>query len=88
MNDSNKPNWLERPSTVRRLWWTFVIVLAVTVALQFVIKVKGYFMVDAWFGFGAVYGFLACLLMVVFAKLLGKLLKRDESYYRQEENHD
>ena len=75
--------WLARPSTIRLLWWVFSFVLAISVALQLVFKVKGYFGVDGWLGFGAVFGFLACLAMVLFAKALGWFLKRDESYYRE-----
>ena len=37
--------------------------------------------VDGWFGFGAVFGFLSCLLMVLFAKALGVFLKRPRDYY-------
>ena len=77
----NDDHWLARPSTIRLLWWIFSAVLAVTVLLQAVFYFKGYFTVDGWFGFGAVYGFLACLLMVVFAKGLGYVLKRKENYY-------
>ena len=75
--------WLARPATIRLLWWVFAAVLAVSVLAQLVFKVKGYFDVDGWLGFGAIYGFLACLAMVLFAKALGYLLKRDESYYRE-----
>lgn len=89
-NDRNKPMssgsddaWLARPSTIRLLWWVFAVVLAVSVAVQLMFKVKGYFGVDGWLGFGAVYGFLACLAMVLFAKLLGWLLKRNEDYYQE-----
>jgi sterol desaturase/sphingolipid hydroxylase (fatty acid hydroxylase superfamily) len=89
-NDRNKPlssgsddAWLARPSTIRLLWWVFAVVLAVSVAVQLMFKVKGYFGVDGWLGFGAVYGFLACLAMVLFAKLLGWFLKRNEDYYRE-----
>jgi hypothetical protein len=74
--------WLARPSTIRLLWWVFGIVLALTVAAQLVFKVKGYFGVDNWFGFGAIFGFLACLAMVLVAKVLGWVLKRPENYYR------
>ena len=39
--------------------------------------------------FKLVFGFAACFLMVVFAKLLGFVLKRDEAYYQEEEeSHD
>ena len=74
-------HWLLRPQTIRWLWITFVVILALTVALQFVIKVKGYFGVDGWFGFGAAFGFLSCIAMVLIAKGLGRLLKRDEDFY-------
>lgn len=80
MNDDNL-HWLVRPATIRRLWWGFAIVLALTVAAQLFIYVKGYFGADGWFGFGAVFGFLSCLAMVLVAKGLGFFLKRDENYY-------
>ena len=85
MNKSSD-HWLVRPGTIRRLWQGFIIVLALTVLLQLVIKVKGYFVVDAWFGFGAAFGFLACVAMVVFSKLLGPLLKRGTDYYGGDDN--
>jgi len=80
MNDNNS-HWLTRPTTIRKLWWGFSIVLALTVAAQLFISIKGYFGVDGWFGFGAAYGFLACLAMVLIAKALGFVLKRPEDYY-------
>ena len=57
--------------------------LALSVAAQLVFKVKGYFGPDGWFAFGAIYGFLACLAMVLVAKGLGYLLKRPHDYYRE-----
>ena len=89
MNDTEKQSdqtqqedhWLVRPATIRKLWIVFSIILALTVVGQFFIKIKGYFGIDGWFGFGAVYGLLACVLMVVVAKILGVVLKRQEDYY-------
>jgi hypothetical protein len=80
-DDTQHDHWLTRPATIRKLWWGFSIVLALTVVAQLFIYVKGYFGVDGWFGFGAVFGFLSCLAMVLVAKVLGFLLKRDENYY-------
>lgn len=80
MNDDNS-HWLTRPATIRKLWWGFSVVLALTVAAQAFVYVKGYFGVDGWFGFGAVFGFLSCLAMVLVAKGLGFILKRDQNYY-------
>lgn len=80
-------HWLVRPSSIKLLWRIFYAVLAGLVLLQLVIKVKGYFVVDGWFGFGAAYGFLACLAMVLVAKGLGYVLKRPEDYYAEEDNN-
>ena len=81
-----KPNaddhWLARRTTIKLLWRVFAAVLAVTVLAQVVIGVKGYFGADGWFAFGAIFGFLSCLAMVLFAKVLGWWLKRPENYYR------
>lgn len=82
MNDNKQQDhWLVRPTTIRKLWWGFSVVLALTVVAQLFIYVKGYFGVDSWFGFGAAFGFLSCLAMVLVAKGLGFFLKRDEDYY-------
>jgi hypothetical protein len=74
-------HWLVRPGTIRKLWWAFAAVLALTVLAQVVVYVKGYFGIDDWFGFGAFYGFISCLTMVLVAKLLGLVLKRPQDYY-------
>ena len=82
MNQREPDHWLVRPETIRWIWRISIVVLAITVLLQLVIKVKGYFGIDGWIGFGAAYGFLSCLVMVLVAKALGFVLKRDEDYYQ------
>ena len=74
-------HWLTRPGTIRLLWIVSSVILALTVLAQFAIKIKGYFVVDGWLGFGAVFGFLCCAAMVRVAKVLGVALKRPEDYY-------
>lgn len=81
MNQKHDDHWLTRPGTIKLLWIAFIAILALTVAAQLFIKIKGYFGPDEWFGFGAVYGFVSCLIMVLVAKVLGFVLKRKESYY-------
>ncbi len=79
MND--KKHWLVRPETIRGLWVVFILVLAATVALNFPVRIKGHFEVEGFFGFFAVYGLATCVAMIVFAKALGVLLKRRDTYY-------
>ena len=76
-------HWLVRPTTIKLLWRVFAAVLALTVLAQLLIAVKPTVGVDGWFGFGAVYGFLSCLLMVLVAKLLGFVLKRPNDYFAE-----
>ncbi|OFE13826.1 hypothetical protein PHACT_00640 [Pseudohongiella acticola] len=70
-----------RPKTIRLLWIGFIAILALTVVAQLFIEVHDYFGVDGWFAFYAIFGFVSCLGMVIFAKLLGLFLKRPDTYY-------
>jgi hypothetical protein len=74
-------HWLTRPENIRRVWVFFAAILAATVLAQSLVKVKGYFGIDAWFGFAAGFGFLCCVAMVLVAKALGFILKRNDHYY-------
>lgn len=77
----NDKHWLVRPGTIRLLWRGFIAVLAATVAGQLLYPVHGHFELDGSFGFNAWYGFLACAVLILIAKLLGLFLKRDDDYY-------
>lgn len=74
-------HWLARPAMIKLIWRAFGVVLVATVLAQLAVSVKGYFLLDGWFGFAAVFGFLSCLAMVLVAKGLGYLVKRQEKYY-------
>lgn len=83
MRDKEK-HWLVRPETIRWLWVLFILVLAVVVAWEVLLKRHPHFPLEDIFGFNAWYGFLACAVMVVFAKGLGYLIKRPDTYYDHE----
>ncbi len=74
-------HWLVRPENIRLMWRIFMVILALTVVAELGIKGHPYFGVDGWFGFYAIYGFITCVGMVVFAKVLGIVLKRPDTYY-------
>ena len=80
----SEKHWLVRPENIRLMWRIFLGVLAVTVLAQAVVPIHAYFGVDGIFGFNAVYGFLTCVAMVIFAKILGWWLKRPDDYYPEE----
>ena len=74
-------HWLYRPRTRRWLVGAGIAVLALSLLAELLVHLHPAFAFDAWFGFNAVYGFLACVAMVLFAKALGWLVKRPDDYY-------
>ena len=55
--------------------------------LKEIYNLKGHFDVESWLGFGAWFGFLACVLMILFSKLLGLVVKKSEDYYEKNEEN-
>ncbi len=76
-----KQHWLVRSSTIRLLWLLFIVVLVITVVIGLIVESHGHFHLDGSFAFYAWYGFATCIIMIVVAKLLGRLLHRKDSYY-------
>jgi hypothetical protein len=74
-------HWLVRPTTIKWLWILFAIALAASVLTDLVIEHHTYFGLDGTFGFGAWFGFASCVALIVFAKALGAVLKRADTYY-------
>ena len=66
---------------IRRLWQAFIAILVLTVLAQGAIESQPHFAAEGWFGFNALYGFLACAALILIAKGLGVLLKRRDDYY-------
>lgn len=81
MDDKDTDHWLVRPRTIRHLWIGSGLVLAVLVVLDLVVRHHPHFGIDGVFGFGAWYGFGACVVLVLLAKMLGVILKRPDTYY-------
>lgn len=80
MSEENK-RWLLRKENIRTLWIIFIAILLVTVVAGFFVHQHESFGIEDSFGFFAWYGFITCVGMVIFAKLLGFILKRPENYY-------
>jgi hypothetical protein len=74
-------HWLTRPRTVRRLWQAFIAILALTVLAELAIDAHPHFAVERLFGFNALYGFLACAVLILLAKGIGLVVKRPDTYY-------
>jgi hypothetical protein len=80
-----EPHWLARPATIRKLWIVFVLILAATLAAELLVGHEAYFGIDGTPAFNAWFGFLACAALIAAAKLLGLVLKRPDTYYKERE---
>lgn len=69
---------------VRRLWIIFLAVLAGTLAVEPFVPWHPHFAVERLFGFNALYGFVACAVLILVAKGIGLFVKRGEDYYDDE----
>jgi Na+/phosphate symporter len=78
-----KQNWFYKKTSIKKLWIGAIVILVLTVLAEIVIALHPNFEVEALFGFHALFGFVTCIVMVVFAKLLGFLIKRKDDYYDQ-----
>lgn len=76
-------HWLVRPATIRKIWIISVIILALTVLADFFVVHHPHFGIDGTYGFGAWFGFVACVVLVIGSKILGAILKRSDTYYDQ-----
>jgi len=76
-----KKYWLDDHRNVDRLVRWFYGVCAVLVAIDIFVPKHGPFAIEHVFGFYGIYGFFACVALVLIAKQLRRVLMRPEDYY-------
>ena len=76
-----KQNWFYRKSSIKKLYISALIILVVVFFVEYFIVLHPHFNIEKIFGFHAVFGFLSCVGLIIFAKLLGFLVKRKDDYY-------
>ena len=79
----SKQHWLDRSANVTRLYRGLWVVGIALLALDLFLHKHEEFSFAAWFGFYGVYGFLACVALVLIAKQLRRMLMRSEGYYER-----
>ena len=64
-----------------RAFWVIVALCAATVAVDPLLVKHGHYAVENWIGAHGLYGFVSCFFLVLAAKQLRRLVKRDEDFY-------
>lgn len=78
----DKKHIFDNPKNVQKVLYGLFASLILLLALEPFVHKHSYFAWEAWFGFYAIYGFVACVLLVLAAKyVLRPFVKRDEDYY-------
>ncbi len=81
MNPDDDKGFFDRPETVTRIIQVLLAVSALSVVADFFYHKHVDYDFQGWIGFDAIYGFIACVALVLSAKQLRRILMRDEDYY-------
>ncbi|MBT4750505.1 MAG: hypothetical protein HOO19_14320 [Rhodospirillaceae bacterium] len=76
-----KRYWLDDIRNVHKLFWALVAVCALLFVSDAFYEKHVIFPFENWFGFFGLFGFFLSFALVLTARELRKLLKRDEDYY-------
>jgi len=81
--DNQKTYLFDNPRNVRLVVRGLLVACAILVGLDLVVHRHVSHPWEEFFAFYAIYGFVACVLLVLLAKEMRKLLMRDEDYYEK-----
>lgn len=73
--------WLDEPRNVNKVVYALYAVCGLLLVIDPLIHKHGPFAVEHWLGFYGIFGFVACVALVLAAKELRRLLMRPEDYY-------
>lgn len=79
--DPGSQRGLDSPRSGKLALRGVVAICALLVALDFVIEKHGHYSFETWIGSKGVYGFVACVALVLAAKQLRRIVMRDRDYY-------
>jgi hypothetical protein len=81
--DDTRRHLFDKPRNVRLVIRGLILACAVLFGLDGLLHRHVSHPWEGFFGFYALYGFVACVLLVLLAKEMRKLVMRDESYYER-----
>ncbi len=83
----SEKHFFDKPRNLRRTLKIFFIASALLILLDLLDLLHVFPFkethdgLEGWFGFYAIYGFVGCTLLVLAAKVLRKIVMREEDYY-------
>jgi hypothetical protein len=80
----DRRRWLDDPRNVTKVVRGLAVVCALALLADLFYDKHPHFGVEGWFGFYPLYGFAGSVLLVLAAKRLRRVLRRDEDYYERD----
>jgi len=79
--NDEKEYWLDKPSTGNLIFWGLVVVCVGVGLADALYHKHAHFKFEGWFGFYGLFGFVASIGLILAAKQMRNILKREEDYY-------
>lgn len=83
--DNKEQHLFDNPQNIKRVLRGLYVVCAILFVLDFVLHRHVTHPWDSLWGFYPIYGFVACVLLVLIAKWMRKILMRPQDYYDEED---
>lgn len=87
-SSKSENDFFDKPKNVEMILRVFYVVCVLLVLADFAVHRHIYVSFEEIPAFYALYGFVACVVLVVLAKIMRKFLMRDEDYYDAAESED
>ncbi|KAA9130291.1 hypothetical protein F3N42_13210 [Marinihelvus fidelis] len=81
MSDEHSTDWLDQPKNQRLIRVSLYVACAILVVVDFFVHRHIMFAIEKIPAFYALFGFVACVVLVWIATWMRKFLMRDEDYY-------
>jgi hypothetical protein len=81
MKSKKEFDYFDRPQVKRKLWILLWGVCGLTIIPDLFTHRHPHFGFDGFIGFYALFGFVTCAVLILLAKLIGRVLKVKEDYY-------
>ncbi|MEC8428338.1 MAG: hypothetical protein VXZ35_07925 [Pseudomonadota bacterium] len=79
----NPPDFFDKPGNIDKILKVFYAICVLLVVTDFIVHRHIYHDWEKIPAFYAVYGFVGCVILVLIAKAMRKVLMREEDYYDQ-----
>lgn len=84
-NPDEKPGWADKPKNVQRIWYGLIAICVLLFFADFFVEKHPYFDIENVPNFYGFYGFVGCVVLVLAAAQMRKVIMRDEDYYEKKD---